>query len=70
MGGADLQGVPWPAIGALLVLIGAGLSSVRGVRRRRPAVSAGNPVNPVGAPDADHVAVIEELSSGRIGSRD
>ena len=27
MGGADLQGVPWPAIGALLVLIGAGLSS-------------------------------------------
>ena len=70
MGGADLQGVPWPAIGALLVLIGAGLSSVRGVRRRRPAVSAANPVNPVGAPDGDHVAVIEELSSGRIGSRD
>ena len=48
MGGADLQGVPWPAIGALLVLFGAGLSSVRGVRRRRPAVSAANPVNPVG----------------------
>jgi len=70
MGGADLQGVPWPAIGALLVLIGAGLSSVRGVRRRRPAVSVVNPVNAVGAPDGDHVAVIEELSSGRIGSRD
>ena len=67
MGGADLQGVPWPAIGALLVLIGAGLSSIRGVRRRRPAVTA---VNPVGASDGDHVAVIEELSSGRIGSRD
>ena len=68
MGGADLQGVPWPAIGALLVLIGAGLSSIRGVRRRRPAVSPA--VNPVGASDGDHVAVIEELSSGRIGSRD
>ena len=67
MGGADLRGVPWPAIGAFLVLIGAGLSSVRGVRRRRPAVSPGNPP---GAPDGDHVAVIEELSSGRIGSRD
>ena len=67
MGGADLQGVPWPAIGALVVLIGAGLSSIRGARRRRPAISA---VNPVGAPDGDHVAVIEELSSGRIGSRD
>ena len=70
MGGADLQGVPWPAIGALLVLIAAGLSSVRGVRRRRPAVSPANPVTPVGAPDGDHVAVIEELSSDRIGSRD
>jgi hypothetical protein len=67
MGGADLQGVPWPAIGALLVLIGAGLSSIRGVRRRRPVVSA---ASPVGSPDGDHVAVIEELSSGRIGSRD
>ena len=67
MGGADLQGVPWPAIGALLVLIGAGLSSIRGVRRRRPALS---PASPVGAADGDHVAVIEELSSGRIGSRD
>ncbi len=67
MGGADLQGVPWPAIGALLVLIGAGLSSIRGVRRRRPAPSA---VNPTATPDGDHVAVIEELSSGRIGSRD
>jgi hypothetical protein len=67
MGGADLQGVPWPAIGALLVLLGAGLSSIRGVRRRRPSA---NPVSPVGAPDGDHVAVIEELSSGRIGSRD
>jgi hypothetical protein len=67
MGGADLQGVPWPAIGALLVLIAAGLSSIRGARRRRPAVDA---VSPVGAPDGDHVAVIEELSSGRIGSRD
>jgi hypothetical protein len=70
MGGADLQGVPWPAIGALLVLIGAGLSSVRGVRRRRPTVGGVNPVNPTAAPDGDHVAVIEELSSGRIGSRD
>jgi hypothetical protein len=67
MGGADLQGVPWAAIGAVLVLIGAGLSSIRGARRRRPAVGA---VNPAGAPDGDHVAVIEELSPGRIGSRD
>lgn len=67
MGGADLQGLPWPAIGALIVLLGAGLSSMRGVRRRRPA---SGPARPAAALDADHGAVIEELSSGRIRSGD
>ena len=74
MGGADLQGLPWPAIGAVAVLIGALLSSMRGVRRQRPvagtAATAGTVVaarsGHVSDLDAEHGAVIEELSSGRI----
>ena len=63
MGGVDIQGLPWPAIGALVVLLAVVLSSLRGARRLRPSVAAGGLRQ---MPDDDHGAVIEELGSGRI----
>jgi len=40
MGGADVRGLPWAAIGAVVLLIGVVLSSIRGVRRRQPAAGS------------------------------
>jgi len=65
MGGVDLRGLPWPAIGVVLVLVAVFLSSIRGVR--------GGPrqVRPIAVDvDDENATVIEELSIGRIDRRD
>jgi len=65
MGGVDLRGLPWPAIGVVLVLVAVFLSSIRGVR--------GGPrqVRPFAVDiDDENATVIEELSIGRIDRRD
>ena len=64
MGGVDLRGLPWPAIGVGLVLVAVVLSSIRGVR--------GGPrqVRPLAVDvDDENATVMEELSSGRIDRR-
>ena len=57
MGGADLQGLHWPAIGAVVVIAAAFVSSMRGVRRQQPAavraVGVVGAVTGAGAADAD-----------------
>jgi hypothetical protein len=66
MGGVDLRGLPWPAIGVVVVLAGVFLSSLRGVRSggvrqiRQIAVDVND----------ENATVIEELSVGRIERRD
>jgi hypothetical protein len=65
MGGVDVRGLPWPAIGVVLVLVAVFLSSIRGVR--------GGPrqVRPIAVDvDDENATVIEELSVGRIDRRD
>jgi hypothetical protein len=66
MGGFDVRGLPWPAIGVVVVLLAVFLSSLRGVRsgsvrQARPVAVEGNDEN---------ATVIEELSVGRIERRD
>lgn len=66
MGGADLRGLPWPAIGVVVVLVGVFLSSIRGVRS-----GSVRQVRPIAVDVNDENAtVIEELSAGRIERRD
>jgi hypothetical protein len=65
MGGVDVRGLPWPAIGVALVLVAVFLSSLRGVR--------GGPrhVRPIAVEvDDENATVMEELSTGRIERRD
>jgi hypothetical protein len=65
MGGVDLRGLPWPAIGVVLVLVAVFLSSIRGVR------STPRQVRPIAVDvDDENATVIEELSIGRIDRRD
>ena len=65
MGGVDLRGLPWPAIGVALVLVAVFLSSIRGVR------SSPRQVRPLAVDvDDENATVIEELSIGRIDRRD
>jgi hypothetical protein len=65
MGGVDVRGLPWPAIGVVLVLVAVFLSSVRGVR------SAPRQVRPIAVDvDDENATVIEELSVGRIDRGD
>ena len=64
MGGVDIRGLPWPAIGVVAVLAGALVTSLRGVR-------GGPRVRPVAAQGFDEVTTpeIEELP-GRPGPGD
>ena len=64
MGGVDIRQLPWPAILAVSVIAVVALSSLRGGRRIRPAVSM------AAATDDDRLPVIEELSSGPTERRD
>jgi hypothetical protein len=65
MGGVDLRGLPWPAIGVVVVLVAVFLSSIRGVR------GGSRQVRPIAVDATDEsVTVIEELSMGRIDRRD
>ena len=66
MGGVDLRGLPWPAIGVVVVLVGVFLSSLRGVRS-----GGSRQVRPIAVDvNDDNATVIEELSVGRIERRD
>ena len=65
MGGVDIRGLPWPAIGVVLVLIAVFLSSIRGVR------GAPKQVRAIAVDvDDENTTVLEELSSGRIDRHD
>ena len=72
MGGADLQDVPWPGVGAVVVLAAAFVTSMRGVRPQRAAVrtvgARGTATSRVQSPTAgaEDFAVIEDLPSGWI----
>ena len=43
MGGVDIRGLPWAAIGAVVLLVGVVFSSIRGVRKRQPSASSDGP---------------------------
>jgi hypothetical protein len=65
MGGIDVRELPWIAIASASFLLAAVLTSLRGVRRSRPAGAAGT-----FATEEQPVPEIEELSTSGAGRRD